>query len=208
MCDTTSLRGRCGKGRLAVAVVIVVVAMVGYVAAVDIYRILFSPPRDHGWAACMNKLSSIGKAMFMQRENEEQPLTADSWEQEISRFLDDDENVFACHARKEGERFGGHHSYALNTSALLFDETDDADRIAVIESDHRLIKIEHNDRGQVVVRGRPVERHDSRVNALLFSGAVRSFELDEIMPDDADALRKYWLPAANKGDIQNVVVED
>ena len=179
---------------------IVVVLILGVAIIVVWPAIMRRPGRGHSSTRCKNHLSYLGKATFLYEGSEQGKLSPDDWEHQLRPYVDDEDDVFRCYARKEGMRFGGEHSYAFNSKAPLFGDNDQ-EKIVLIESDHRLIEIDNLDCTEATVRGRPVSRHSGTVNALLYSGHVRAYELDEIMPDNAETLRQFWLPAAENGKI-------
>lgn len=151
-----------------------------------------------------NNLSEMGVAMKHYEGLGQGNLRADDWEQTLSPFVDDASAIFVDPADDDGSP-----SYALSSKVVGMGANDDK-KIAIVESDHRVIDldVENCTAGEATITGIPVARHLSTTNALLYGGAVRTFEPTDI--DLADTTKEplviWWLPDREHGVVCGSVV--
>jgi prepilin-type N-terminal cleavage/methylation domain-containing protein len=183
-------------------VVITIIAMLVAILLPAVQRVRASARSTQS----KNNLSQMGKAMKHYEGLGRGNLRTTNWEQTLAPFVDDAGAIFVDPADDDGDA-----SYALSTKVVLMGSNDDK-KIAIIESDNRIIDLDTEScSGAPLVpniTGTPVARHSGTVNALLYGGAVRSFEPVEI--DLADPTKEplviWWLPDREHGLVCGTVV--
>ena len=152
-----------------------------------------------------NNLGQLGKAMKHYEGLGKGNLRQDDWLNKLSPYIDGTEEVYLDPADTNGVP-----SYALSNKVAKFGSGDHA-KIAIVESDDPTITIENADCGSDDVpdiENDLVARHLGMVNALLYGGSVRSFELAEIDPaaTSNEPLVIWWLPYKEHGNVCGTVV--
>ncbi|MCG8583637.1 MAG: LamG domain-containing protein [Pirellulales bacterium] len=152
-----------------------------------------------------NNLSQMGKAMKHYEGLGRGNLRQTGWQQTLRKYADKVDEMFVDPADTNGAP-----SYALSNKVASF-ARGDSGKIAIIESDDLMIKIENADcgiDGVPDIENEPVARHLGMVNALLYGGSVRSFELAEIDLTDStnEPLVLWWLPYSENGNVCGTVV--
>ena len=133
-------------------------------------------------------------------------LRTTDWEQTLAPFLDDAAAIFVDPADDDGDV-----SYALSNKVVGMGANDDK-KIAIIESNDRVIDLDMQScSGTPLVpsiTGSPAARHLGTTNALLYGGAVRTFEPADIALDDPskEPLVVWWLPDREHGVVCGSVV--
>ncbi|MCG8584061.1 MAG: DUF1559 domain-containing protein [Pirellulales bacterium] len=146
-------------------------------------------------AQSKNNLAILGVAMKHYEALGKGNVPPETWEKTLTPYVDEIDKVMTCPLRDQAKRNDGVYSYAMYTGAAEFGAAD-AGKIAIVTSDHRLIDIETEkcEDGKPVVTGEPVARDRDLAFALLYGGAVRAFELSEIIPDNNETIVIWWLP--------------
>ena len=199
----TQSQNRHGFGALDVVAVIVGLVLL----AVVFFPALIRPSnRDyHNARQSMFNLSQLGKAMKHYEGLGRGNLKTRNWQESLEPFVDDRENVFTDPLDENGLP-----SYGLNDRVALMDYGD-ANKIAIIESDNEVIAINAEDcrNGQPTIHGSFAVRYFETVRALLYSGAVRAFEPDEIdLTDDTyQPFVTWWLPHEDENTVCGKVIE-
>ena len=156
-----------------------------------------------------NNLAQLGKAMKHYEGSGRGNLPADKWEEKLAPFLDEAKVVLTSPLRDKEARNGGVYSYALNSKVVGFGAAD-ADKIAMVSSDFRVIEIENKKcvDSKPVITGEPVARYQGLAFTLHYSGMVRSIELAEIdlLDPSHEPLVIWWLPAREHGLVCDKVI--
>ena len=151
-----------------------------------------------------NNLSEMGVAMKHYEGLGKGNLRTANWEQTLAPFLDDAAAIFVDPADDNGDV-----SYALSNKVVGMGANDDK-KIAIIESDERIIILDTETCGGTTptITGEPAARHLGTTNALLYGGAVRTFEPTDIALDDPskEPLVVWWLPDREHGVVCGSVV--
>ena len=151
-----------------------------------------------------NNLAQIGKAMKHYEGLGRGNFNHTNWQEKILPYIDEQDNVFVDPSDDNGPV-----SYALTNKVAKFG-SGDFKKIAVIESDDEAIVIENLDcaGGTATITGEPAVRHLGTVNALLYGGSVKTFELADIDLADTSQvpLVIWWLPDREHGHVCGSVV--
>ncbi|MCG8586369.1 MAG: prepilin-type N-terminal cleavage/methylation domain-containing protein [Pirellulales bacterium] len=139
-----------------------------------------------------NNLAQMGKAMKHYEGTGRGNLRADSWENTLLPYTDQDADVFVDPADTNGSP-----SYALSDKVAHMGGGDDM-KIAIVESDERVIVLDTDSCSGTTpnISGRVAVRHLGMTNALLYGGSVRAFEPANIDLYDSsnEPLVVWWLP--------------
>ncbi|MCG8586974.1 MAG: hypothetical protein MI757_19895, partial [Pirellulales bacterium] len=149
-------------------------------------------------------LAQMGKAMKHYEGQGQGNLPQDDWLNKLKPYVDDSDKIFLDPADTNGVP-----SYALTNKVRTFG-TGDSKKIAIVESDESTITIETTNctGGTATITNEPVARHLGMTNALLYGGAVRTFEPAEIELADStnEPLVIWWLPYNENGNVCGTVV--
>jgi prepilin-type N-terminal cleavage/methylation domain-containing protein len=153
-----------------------------------------------------SNLSELGVAMKHYEGTGRGNLRVTAWEQTLLPYADEDTDIFV-----DPSDVNGDVSYALSSKVVSMGGGDDM-KIAIIESNDRIIDLDMQScSGTPLVpsiTGTPAARHLGTTNALLYGGAVRSFEPAEIDLTDPskNPLVIWWLPDREHGVVCGSVV--
>ena len=154
-------------------------------------------------AQSKNNLSQMGKAMKNYEGLGKGNVAHTAWQADLAPYMDDEDEVFVDPAAE------GTNSYAMTNKVRQFGFAD-SEKIAIIESDGEAIVIENLGctGGTATITGEPAVRHSGTTNALLYGGAVRTFEPATIDLNDAsnEPLVVWWLPDREHGEVCGTVV--
>ena len=203
--DDKSSHSKFGFTLVELLVVIAIIAVLIAILLPAVQRVRASARATQS----RNNLSEMGVAMKHYEGLGKGNLRTESWEQTLAPFLDDATAIFVDPADDDGDV-----SYALTTKVVSMGANDDK-KIAIIESNERIIDLDTQSCSGTPlapsITGSPVARHSGMTNALLYGGAVRSFEPAEIDLADSsnEPLVIWWLPYRDHGLVcgQVVVIE-
>jgi prepilin-type N-terminal cleavage/methylation domain-containing protein len=183
-------------------VVITIIAMLVAILLPAVQRVRASARSTQS----KNNLSQMGKAMKHYEGTGRGNLRVAAWEQTLLPYVDTDTDIFVDPSDEDGDV-----SYALSSKVVSMGSGDDM-KIAIIESNDRIIDLDTQSCSGTPlapnITGTPAARHSGTTNALLYGGAVRSFEPAEI--DLADTSKEplviWWLPDREHGVVCGSVV--
>ena len=200
--DDKSSHSKFGFTLVELLVVIAIIAVLVAILIPAVQRVRASARATQS----RNNLSEMGVAMKHYEGLGKGNLRTESWEQTLAPFLDDAAAIFVDPADDDGDV-----SYALTTKVVSMGANDDK-KIAIIESNERIIDLDTQSCSGTPlapsITGSPVARHSGMTNALLYGGAVRSFEPAEIDLADSsnEPLVIWWLPYRDHGLVCGTVV--
>ena len=151
-----------------------------------------------------NNLAQMGKAMENYEGQGQGNLKQADWLNKLEPYLDGSTDVFLDPSDEDGMP-----SYALSNKVVKFG-SDDSDKIAIIESEEATITINTTTctASNPTITNGPAVRHSGTINALLYGGSVRTFELAEIDLTNTsnEPLVIWWLPYSEHGLVCGSVV--
>ena len=155
-------------------------------------------------AQSKNNLAQMGKALKNYEGTGQGNVSHSDWQTKLGPYIDESTDVFVDPADDNGPA-----SYAMTNKVRQFG-FGDSQKIAIIESDGETIEIDNTNctAGVSTITGEPVARHSGTLNALLYGGSVRTFELPDIDLADTshEPLVVWWLPDREHGLVCGTVV--
>ena len=191
---------RAGFTLVELLVVIAIIAVLVAILMPAVQRVRASARSTQS----KNNLAQMGKAMKHYEGLGKGNLRVADWQETLKPYADESTRIFVDPADDNGPV-----SYALSNKVVSMG-AGDVKKIAIIESNDTVIDLDTKNctDGQATIVGTPVARHLGMTNALLYGGAVRSFEPAEI--DLADTSKEplvvWWLPDREHGLVCGTVV--
>ena len=181
-------------------VVITIIAMLVAILLPAVQRVRASSRATQS----KNNLAQMGKAMKHYEGQGQGNLKQADWLNKLVPYLDGSTDVFLDPSDEDGLP-----SYALSNKVVKFG-SDDSDKIAIIESEEATITINTTTctASNPTITNGPAVRHSGTINALLYGGSVRTFELAEIDLTNTsnEPLVIWWLPYSEHGLVCGSVV--
>lgn len=198
-CQAPAL-GRVGFTLVELLVVITIIAILVAILIPAVQRVRATASSTQS----KNNLSEMGVAMKHFEGSGRGNLRTTNWEQTLLPFIDSDTDIFVDPSDDDGAP-----SYALSSKVASMDGGDDI-KISIVESNSRVIDLDTRTCSGTTptITGTPVARHLGMTNALLYGGAVRTFEPTDIdlLDTTKEPLVVWWLPDREHGIVCGTVV--
>ena len=144
-------------------------------------------------ATCLQNLHQMGVALKTSASNPGQAkLQAKDWQPYLSSFLSNQNSIFECPSRDEG------NSYGINNLIARFDKSDER-KIVVLDYLNQIAQVVGYDMDDQTRVSRWVSeqapRHGDLVNVLYFGGHTGTKTADDIDPTSREIHDYWWMPA-------------
>lgn len=141
-------------------------------------------------AQSKNNLHQMGVALKNFEGTNRSELALNTWQTDLLPFVDGSSEVYIDPSDDNGPP-----SYGLSSKFVLLSTADD-EKVVIAESDDTVIQLttESCSGTDPTIDGLPVSRRNGQVNVLLYGGAVQTFDVDGVNPENKQTLVRHWLP--------------